>query len=334
MMNVEPRAAELIRRWDDELSQPVFVGLARSADERSSVLQAFLEAFTRLARKVRLSFHEGLEDELPAILIGTSIRWQALPEGGELMPFLRAVEMHSSPDLASTSVPESLKSHIESVELRADLKIYVSPQCPFCPDVLSEMLPLACLNPMIHLTVTDGVLFPELARDDGVRSVPTIILDGVFRWTGAGNRNEIVKAILNRDPTRLNARSIEDFIKDGNAEDLARMMMDRGRIFPAFMDVLESQDWSTRLGAMVVVEEIAEKNPELLEKILDELWNRLPRVSGPARGDAMSLFGLGQSRSKLWIDRLQGILEQEDEEVREAISEVLDKLRLHQHIQS
>jgi len=331
-MSIESRAAELIRGWNDELSQTVSVVLVRSADERSLALRTFLEAFTNLAHKVRFSSREELEGEMPAILTGTSIRWQAVPEGGELMPFLRAVEMYSSPDRVEASIPESLRNQIESVMLPADLKIYVSPECPFCPQVLTEIIPLACLNPMIHLTVTDGVLFPELVRNDGVRSVPTVILDGVFRWTGAGNRNEIVKAILNRDPTRLNARSIEDFIKDGNAEALARMMMDRGRIFPAFVDLLESQDWSTRLGAMVVMEEIAEKDPGLSEEMLEELWNRLHRVSGPARGDVMSLFGFGQSQAEFWIDRLQGILESEDEDVREAIIEALDKLRAHENL--
>jgi len=40
----------------------------------------------------------------------------------------------------------------------------------------------------------------------------------------------------------------------------------------------------------------------------------------------MYLFGLGQSGSKLWIDRLKGILEDEDEKGREVVIEALEKL--------
>lgn len=333
-MNIEAEAQELIRRWNKELSRPVSVGLVRSRDKRSLALEAFLEAFRSLAGKVHLSPREGREGELPAILLGTSVRWQAIPEGGELMPFLRAVEMHFSPDRATASMPEALRSRIESVSLPTDLKIHVTPRCPFCPRVLSEIIPLALLNPVLHLAVIDGALFPELAAGDNIRSVPTVILDGAFRWTGAGHMNEIVDVILNRDPARLGAKSLEDFIKGGNAESLARMMIDRGQVFPAVMDLFESPDWSVRLGAMVVLEEIAGKNPELSENMLDLLWNRLHRISGPAKGDVMYLFGLGQPRSKLWIDRLKDILQNEDQEVREVVMEALEKLDSPQSFQS
>jgi glutaredoxin len=241
------------------------------------------------------------------------------------MPFLRALEMHFSPDRATASMPEALRRQIESVSLPADLKIYVTPQCPFCPHVLSEIVPLALLNPLLHLDVIDGALFPELAEGDGVRSVPTVILDGAFRWTGAGHRDEIVNAVLNRDPARLGTKSLENFLKEGNAGALAQMMIDRRQVFPAFTDLLESPDWSVRLGAMVVVEEIAEKSPDLLAEMLDVLWNRLQDIKGPARGDVLYLFGFGQP-AKLWIDRLNGLLENEDEKGREAVMEALEKL--------
>jgi hypothetical protein len=334
MMNIEAEAAEWIHRWNNDLSQPVSVRFIRSHEERGLALEAFLEAFASLAHKVRFSPEESSEGELPAILLGTSVRWQAIPEGGELMPFLKALEMHFSPGCAAASVPETLRSHIESVLLPADLKIYVTPQCPFCPHVLREIVPLALLNPVFHLAVIDGALFPELAAGDGVRSAPTVILDGTFRWTGAGHMDEIVNAILNRDPAHLGAKSLEDFIKEGNAGALAQMMIDRRQVFPAFIDLFENPDWSVRLGAMVVVEEIAEKSPELSEEMLDLLWNRLHVISGSARGDVIYLFGLGQPGSKLWIDRLKGILEDEDEEGREVVIEALEKLCSRQSFQS
>jgi hypothetical protein len=325
-MMIEAETAELIRQWNDELPHPVSVRLVRSLDERGSALTAFLQAFTSVANKVHFSPSEEDEDTLPAILLGTSVHWQAIPEGGELLPFLKALEMHSSPVRVAASVPEAVRSHIESVSLPADLKVYITPQCPYCPRVLSEIVPLALLNPLLHLAVIDGEIFAELASRDCIRSVPTVILDDTFRWTGAGHMSEIINAILNRDPARMSSKSLEDFLKNGNAETLAQMMMDRRQVFPAFVSLFESSNWSVRLGAMVVEEEIAEKNPELSDEILDLLWHRLDGISGPARGDVMYLFGLVQPGSQLWIDRLQGILEKEDEEVREIVMESLSKL--------
>jgi hypothetical protein len=48
----------------------------------------------------------------------------------------------------------------------------------------------------------------------------------------------------------------------------------------------------------------------------------------------MYLFGLGAPGSKLWIDRLKGILENEDEEVREIVMEALENLCSRQSFQS
>ena len=330
MIHIEDEAAELIRRWNEELRQPISIGLVRGDDERGLSLLAFLQTFTGIAHKVHFSLQEGREGELPAILLGNSLRWRAVPEGRELMPFLRIIEMVFSPDRTTVSVPGALRSQIQSVSLPADLKIYVSPHCPFCPKVLSEMIPLALLNPLLHLAVIDGALFPELAAEDGVRSVPTVILDDVFRWTGAGHLDEIVNAILNRDPASLGSKSLEDLVKEGNAGALAQMMIDHRQVFPAFAGLFEGSDWSVRLGAMVVVEEIAERSPQLLEEMLDLLWKRLQGISGSARGDVMYLFGLGQPGSKLWIDRLEGILENEDEEIREVVMEALEKLYARQ----
>jgi hypothetical protein len=251
-----------------------------------------------------------------------------------LIPFLKVLEMQLSPSGITASMPEVLRRQIERVSLPADLKIYVTPQCPFCPHVLSEIVPLSLLNPMIHLAVIDGELFPELAAGDGIRSVPTVILDGAFRWTGAGHVDEIINAILNRDPALMGLKSLVGFLREGNAGTLAQMMIDRREVFPAFADLFESSDWSVRLGAMVIVEELAEKSPELSEEILDLLWKRLNGISGPARGDVMYLFGLGAPGSKLWIDRLKGILENEDEEVREIVMEALENLCSRQSFQS
>lgn len=322
-MNAE--AADLIRRWNEGLTQTVSVRLAGSRDKRGLALERFLDALTGLANKVRFS-REDSSDELPAIHLGSSVRWHAVPEGGELAPFLKSIEIYSSSDGTAAKVPEPLRSKVAGASLPADMRIYVAPQCPFCPHVLGEIIPIAFLNPLLHIAIIDGTLFPELAAEEGIRSVPTIILDGAFRWSGEGHTGEIVNTIVNRDPAQLSAKSLENFLKEGNAGELARMMIERRQVFPAIADILESPDWSIRLGAMVVVEKLAEENPELAEKLLDLLWERLQAISGPARGDVIYLFGLARPGSKIWIERLRGMLESEEEQEREAVREALEKL--------
>lgn len=326
MANIEAKAAELIHRWSEELAQPVSVRVVRSKDNRTGALDAFLKDFAEIAPNVRISQLDGNDDEPPAIVLGQSVRWHAIPEGGELQPFLRTVEMQLFPARAYESLPEELRLKIESLSVPADLKIYVTSRCPFCPRVLGELVPVAFINPLVRLSVIDGALFPDLAAGDSVRSVPTIILDGTLRWTGAGHIDEVVNSIVNRDPACLSAETLIEFVKGGNAGMLARLMLDRRLVFPSFIDLFEHSDWSVRLGAMVVVEEAAEKDPELTEDILDLLWNRLEHISGPARGDIIYLFGFAKPGSKPWIERLEGISANGSEEERQAVVEALEKL--------
>jgi hypothetical protein len=60
MMNIEAEAAEWIRRWNNELPQPVSVRFIRSQDERGLALEAFFKAFTSLAHKVHFSAEESI----------------------------------------------------------------------------------------------------------------------------------------------------------------------------------------------------------------------------------------------------------------------------------
>jgi hypothetical protein len=66
--------------------------------------------------------------------------------------------------------------------------------------------------------------------------VPTVILDGAFHWTGTGHIDEIVNAILNRDPARLGGKSPEDFLKERNAGALVQMMIDRRQFSQLVLD--------------------------------------------------------------------------------------------------
>ena len=70
----------------------------------------------------------------------------------------------------------------------------------------------------------------------------------------------VSEALMHRDPARLDAAALERMIKDGHAAQLARMMLRENRLFPAFLKLLVHPEWSVRMGAMVVLEEIAEGN--------------------------------------------------------------------------
>ncbi len=103
------------------------------------------------------------------------------------------------------------------------------------------------------------------------------------------------------------------------------MMLDAQKIFPAFYDLLTHEKWPVRLGAMVVIEEIAGKSPGMASAAIDPLWNRFDRVADQIKGDILYLFGeIGDRRSISWLEEI--ITGEFDAEVKEAAKEALEKL--------
>jgi hypothetical protein len=177
----------------------------------------------------------------------------------------------------------------------------------------------------LHLTIIDGTLFPEMVKIHDIKSVPAVLLEDQFRWTGSVVLEELVDTIETRNPLSLRPASLERMIKEGEAGRLAVMMMEAGMIFPAFYDVLTHDKWPIRLGAMVVIEEIAEKKPDLAAEALSPLWDRFQQAPVQIQGDIIHVFGeIGDPRSVSWLESvLSGNF---DEEVKEAAREAAEKI--------
>ncbi|MCP4111682.1 MAG: hypothetical protein GY749_40195, partial [Desulfobacteraceae bacterium] len=146
------------------------------------------------------------------------------------------------------------------------------------------------------------------------------------RWTGSVDIKELLEMIVNRDPLKLSASSMESMLKQGNVSLLTKMMLDENAVFPAFLDLLVHEKWPVRLGAMVAMEEIAEKNKKLASTVVEPLWNRFLHAEDRVKGDI--LYILGEAGDHELIPRLEMISEgQYDAELKEAASEAIEKIK-------
>ncbi|MBW2570571.1 MAG: thioredoxin family protein, partial [Deltaproteobacteria bacterium] len=184
---------------------------------------------------------------------------------------------------------------------------------------------LCIASEYIQITIIDCSLFPEIAEMNGIRSVPTIVLDEDFRWTGSIRLEEVVEVISNRDPVQLSSSSIERIIKEGNAAQVAIMMLDKEIIFPAFIELLAHEKWPVRLGAMVVLEYITEKNRELAAQVISLLWKLFHDVNDQVKGDIVHIFG--ETGDYEIIPNLKTLLSGlYNNEVKSAAKEAIDKI--------
>ncbi len=317
-----PEERKQIAALNDKLMRTIDIRLVTSSDSRSQTLKAFSGELVENAPKIRMVFeNEDGADALPGLHITSSIVYHAVPHGTELLPFLDMLV-----DISEQSEENPQTGPDRKLQIPVSLKLYVSSMCTFCPAVVRKLLPLALQNTSIRLTVIDGVLFPELADTDHIRSVPTLILDDQFRWTGTVDLNELLNTIQRRDPAQLSAGTLASMISDGNAYQLAEMMLKEGCIFPAFIDLLAHEAFSTRLGAMAAAEEIAERRMSLAVHMAAPLTERFEQQSDAVKGDILYIIGVsGDDRSINFLGKIS--TGEYSKDVKEAAADALEEIR-------
>jgi len=322
-MELDTRDRNKISAWNKVLNGKLVLQLVRTDDERSNDFAEFGQTLSELAPGLSLITAQGDADQLPSFEFGRGWRYYAIPAGAELDPFLDLMTMQIK---GEAELPEAIGLALRHVQWSANLKIYISPSCPFCPEVVRQIQAFPMLNANIHLEIIDGALFPELAQQDKIRSVPTVILDHQFRWTGSIVRQELLDALMHRDPARMSALELIDIIKEGNAVHLAELMLGKNMVFPAFLELLKHPNWSERLGAMVVLEQIAEEDIALAKTVCSQLLGFVEAAEDPVRGDLIYLLGVaGCTESRAFLEEL--LVGEQSVENRDVLMETLKKLQ-------
>ncbi len=320
-----PQDEQTIQAWAQKQTTACMIALATEDGDAGERLALFCDRLAQLVPSTQIKKDTDQPWQTPALLIGRhgNIAYQAVPAGKMLALFLNAMayEAGHDPDL-----PADIRRWADKIDLPALIKIYVTPQCPHCPKVLSQLLALAGANPHVRLTIIDGTLFTEQADADQIRAVPTVLLDDNLRWTGEIDVREVVRMSIQRDPTQLSAASLRQIIETGEAAGLARMMIENGQVFPSLIELLVNKKWPVRLGAMVTVEYLADEAPTVAAQLADLLWNRFNALTPQVQGDVVHV--LCQIRSKTAESHLQAIVSGPyDRVVQEAAVEALAEMQ-------
>jgi glutaredoxin len=317
-----PEEKKQLAGLNDKLKRSINIRLISSEDTRSKALKEFCLDLVQEAPKIRMTIDKGdTPDALPGLYITASLGFHTVPQGTELLPFLDMLVAHSEQNKQN---PQTVSE--QGFDIPAMLKLYVSNMCTFCPAMVRKLVPLVMQNTGIRLTIIDAMLFPEMADTDQVRSVPTLILDDQFRWTGSVDLDELLNTIQHRDPAELSAETLASMITDGNAYVLAEMMLTQGCLFPGFIDLLTHQAFSTRLGAMAVAEELAERRMSLAVQMTAPLVERFEPQIDVVKGDILYILGMSGDQGILGF--LEKIASGEyHQDIKEAAEEAIEEIQ-------
>jgi glutaredoxin len=322
-MNMTPSEEKLITRLNRDLSQEITLGMRLTDDPRSNAIKEFCEQLTHLAPKIRFERRDDdTAAKLPSIGVGPRIDYCGVPSGNETAPFLAAV---IALERGAVGVPPDILRRLAKIRPASAVTVFVAPTCRFCPDLIYRLVPLTLSTEGIRLTIIDASLFGDAADSNQVRSVPTVLVDGQYRWTGGVQLADICSAVESRDPGKLEKASLQRLISEGGAYDLAQMMLDYGRIFPSFIDLLVEENFTVRLAAMVTVEEMAAADMTAARTVIEPLWERYHQSRDTVKGDILYIFG--ELKAPLARAYLLSVIDAESNpEIKEAAREALEKI--------
>lgn len=311
------REEEQIRTWNDRLDKEITLKAVLTGDGRSDRLWEFAEAFGALVTRVRVAAEREASLEKPAMLVGSRVRYLAGPTGTELAPFLEAVERFGAAWLPGRTVLDP-----EPGTAGHEVRVYVSPHCPHCPVAVRALLTVLGDDPSVTLTVIDAESFADMAADDRVRSVPTVIAGRFYRSAGSVSVGEFRAALAGLAPDGV---AIGRMLDGGDAATVAGMMADRGEVFPALLDLMADDTMTVRLGAMAAMERLIEQAPDVARTAEAGLWERAAGASREAAGDLIYMIGeSGTFASVPWLEAFNETTA--DDDLREAVADALARI--------
>ncbi|MEJ5349279.1 MAG: hypothetical protein WHS46_11400 [Desulfosoma sp.] len=336
-MNENDKRAVL--SWNTHVSGKVPLGLQKTRDTRSAVLQAFGDELVGLTPHISLETTFRDTNDLPAFFVGNGWIWHAAPSGAEFRPFLETLALFH--ERSAESFPSSEKEQKGSFQQRkpdlwdrlqglqkpTELLVFTASQCPHCAHMLFELGPLPFLSSYLVIRVLDALLFAEKAQEAGIRSVPTILYGDHFRWTGRVDLAHVLEVVCRDEHTELSAAAAVRLLKEGKAKELSRLMLTSSKIWKDFASVLTHAEWSVRLGALVVLEELAEKNVTRARAYLPLLWENMDTFSAAVQGDV--IYATGMVGDSTWAETVLQWAQKhaQDAELQEVAEETINILR-------
>jgi glutaredoxin-like protein len=165
-----------------------------------------LEQFVELTAHLALDTHNLVLDKdlareygidrAPAIVVsgasGNRIRFYGAPFGGEIMSLARAIQMTGT---GATELGDRSRDRLTSLSAPVDLKVFFTPTCVYCPQMVTLANRLAVESPLVTATAIDATEFPDLVRKYNVNGVPKIVINDTQSILGVASEDDVITAI-------------------------------------------------------------------------------------------------------------------------------------------
>ena len=103
-----------------------------------------------------------------------NVKFYGIPAGHEFAALVGGILDVSS---GTAPLPPDVIEDIASIDKPVNIKVFVTPQCPYCPDMTRLAHQAAIVNPLIDSMMIESLEFQELTAKYAVFGVPKTIIN-------------------------------------------------------------------------------------------------------------------------------------------------------------
>ncbi|MEJ2248757.1 MAG: thioredoxin family protein [Candidatus Lokiarchaeota archaeon] len=120
------------------------------------------------------------------------IRYSAIPDGNELVPFIRSIQYYSG---VSPFYKDQVKTNLKNIS-NSDIKLFVTQTCPYCPQVLPIVTLFAIVsNGKIKSEIIDINANQDVAAEYQISGVPHTLINEKEHLYGMFNPQDLLEKL-------------------------------------------------------------------------------------------------------------------------------------------
>ena len=179
---------DILKEMEKEVTIMFFEG---EGCEYCPVIKELLQELSELG-KVKVEVYNisdekakelGLEGA-PAIVFANNprIRFMGIPSGHEFRAFLDTIVSLST---GKYKLSDEAKEMLKEIDKPVEIKVFVTPTCPYCPIAVFTSHKFAMENENITSKMIEAIEYQELAQKYNVMAVPKIVINDSVEFEGA-----------------------------------------------------------------------------------------------------------------------------------------------------
>lgn len=194
-MNLDKQLIDQVRQIFASLLHTYTIHVScDTASEHGKESISFYTDFSSASDKIRLEVSAANSDKCLATIMRdgtpTGISFRGIPGGHEFSSLLLAI---LNADGQGRTLPDkATMDRISRISGELSVTVYMSLDCTNCPDVVQAFNQMALCNDRISVETVNGQWYQPELEALGVKSVPTVYVNGELLWVGKGSMGELI----------------------------------------------------------------------------------------------------------------------------------------------